>query len=158
MPNFDKISDSDLRRAFLLYLSGSAVLLLISVLALGDIVGGLTAEGTSAPPESTPRVIYDVLLVVTVPLMVSSQLWYLRTKHIRGDCDSRAEFYRRTTPEAAIVLWVIITLAVFISLPESLDNSNILFNAVLYITLLSLIILFGVLIIYYPVIIIWKFR
>lgn len=151
------VTDSDLRHALLFYLAGIGLFLLIIALSLTDLVKGMAADPGTASPEFTPQIIYNVLLSLAVPLMILSQLWYLRTKHIYKSCDNRTKFYKQMLPEVTVFFLVTLLLAVFFSLPGGPESHGIISN-LLY--RLSVLVVLGliILIIYYPVIVIWNVK
>lgn len=117
---FDKITDSDLRRALLFFLMGFMLVLFDLYFLISDFITGFAADPTTADPEFTPDWIMNGLLITSVPTMVLSQIWYLRTKHILGEsrrCLKNGEYWefiKRTHLEVLILFMIMLAPVSFI--------------------------------------------
>lgn len=109
----DEITDSDLRRALVVYLIGLWIYLLSLHLWIGNFVAGFAADPTTADPEFTPQWIMVGLLVASGSVVVISQLWYLRTQHVRSKGRSTKGFLKEYIIELLVIFWVLALWAVF---------------------------------------------
>lgn len=103
------IEEYDLRRALLSYLIG---LWLFSYCGITVVLGYLLSFADGNLP--TFSVWKGVLFTVSVSVMLLSQVWYFRTKHIWRDSQSYTDLIKRASPEfVLLVLSVSLVFAMY---------------------------------------------
>lgn len=120
------VTDSDLRRALAFYLIGLCSYLVFLSLGVANFVAGLAADPGTADPEFTPQWIIAGLFTASVMIIVPSQLWYLRIKHIWNECENFGDVLKEfLIIEPLVILWAV--LATVYSTTPSLRPSEGLF-------------------------------
>lgn len=99
MPGSGRIKDADLRRALLSYLIG---LCLFSYCGITVLLGYLLSFADGNLP--TFGVWKGALFTVSLSVMLLSQVWYFRTKHIWQDTQSYTDLIKRASPEFVLLV------------------------------------------------------
>jgi hypothetical protein len=155
----DEITDSDLRRTFILFSIGFALVLLDLYFLAIDFVSGSAADPTTTDPESTPSWITNGLLITSVPIMVFSQLWYLRTKHVLDEIENSLRdgrywgIIKNTSLETLILLATVIAPVSFM-LSEASPVFIVPFLGIYFLLIILEISSF----LYFPIILSWNFK
>lgn len=109
-----KIRNRDLRRALLFYLIGFGVYLSTWVLSVGNLASGVAADPGTTGSVSTDRWVCGMLTVAAFSIIVSSQVWYLRTKNARGKGRSVGNLIREVRVEMLLLAWVVLAILSFV--------------------------------------------
>lgn len=126
-----RITESDLRRALLFYLVGLCSYLAFLSLGVGDFAAGLAADPGTADPEFTPQWIMAGLFTISAIVVVFSQLWYLRIKHIWAEYRSIRKALRFLIIEPLVILWAVLA-TVYSTIPSLRPSEGLFVLTLIY--------------------------
>lgn len=119
-------TDTDLRRALLLYLLGFGFYLFATLLEMSYFVASVAADPTTGDPRPPDEFLMVGMWITSTFIMVSSQLWYLRTKHVWRSRNHR-RFVTGAVPEVLVVLVTAAAAVLKIAQPLPVTTASVAF-------------------------------